>query len=362
MDSFFVKAIGMELKAKITGAKIGKLWLEGPFRLTLPLLNLEKKAYLYCSCLPSLPILYLTEKKPLCKEKGAEQTELLLRKYLTGALISEVQLIDMERILLFHLQRDTQGQGFPSEHPKMSLIIEIMGKYGNIILTNDQDKILAALRYVPAYKSRYRHILLGDIYKFPPLLKIAPQTLDKTAFFELQKSFDGTISLEKFLQQKIAGLDPALAAEICCRAKNKKKMYGEIDGLWVAFSEILHIYQKKLFSPRISYPEKDTARLCPFAFEHYAHLTIPDQIFISAVTAAEHFENIQLQQNDLKLLQSLLLQKVRQSLTKAKSRQSALIKDQQKADRAEEYRQACTIHFYPFRPSAYANAKCPTLL
>jgi len=343
MDSFFVKAIGMELQTKIIGAKIGKLWLDGPFRLIIPLLNLEEKAYLYCSCLPSLPILYLTEKKILCKEKGPEQTELLLRKYLTGALITEVQLIDIERILLFHLQRDTQGQGFPSEHPKMRLIIEIMGRNGNIILTNDQDKILAALRYVPAYKSRYRHILLGDIYKFPPLLKIAPHILDKSAFFELQKSFDGTISLEKFLQQKIAGLSPALAAEICCRAKNKKKVHGEKNALWEAFSEIVHIYQQGLFSPRICYLKRDTARLCPFSFAHYAHSTIPDQIFTSAGKAAEHFENIQLQQNDFNSLQSLLLQKIRQSLTKAKSRQSALIKDNQKANSAEEYRQQADI-------------------
>ena len=120
-------------------------------------------------------------------------------------------------------------------------------------------------------------------------------------------------------------------------------VHGEKDALWEAFSEIVHIYQKGLFSPRISYPEKDTARLCPFSFDHYAHSAISDQVFTSASKAAEHFESIQLQHNNIKSLKSFLLQKIRQNLMKAQNREAALIKDQQKAGRVEEYRQKADI-------------------
>lgn len=371
MDSFFLKAIGLELQSAITGARIGRPWLEDPFRIIFPLTVCGKRMYLYSSCHPSLPVLYLTQEAPSCEEKGHDQTELLIRKYVTGADITEINIPDMERMIIFRLQVDSRHRDFSPEYPKMNLIFEIMGRYANVILTADQspppaidpssvikpavikpseavepsatnEKILVALRYVPAYKNRYRQILLGHTYRLPPPPKgkMDPQSLTEETFSHLQEAYDGTRPWADFLHQKIAGLDLLVAREICQRARSRSEIQGEKEALWEAFREILDLYRQGTFSPRILHFADGRVRLFSFPLEQRPdQMSCTDQVFQSAGEAARYFERIEQKHGAAKSLQEVLGQKVRAFLERAKARQSALEEDFQRADRAEEQRQ-----------------------
>ncbi len=132
-------------------------------------------------------------------------------------------------------------------------------------------KILVALRYVPSYKNRYRQILLGHTYRFPPPPKgkIDPQSLTEETFSQLQEAYDGTMPWPDFLHQKIAGLDLLVAQEIWHRARSRSKIYGEKKALWIAFREILEIYRQGAFSPRILHFEDGAVRLFSFPLEQH---------------------------------------------------------------------------------------------
>jgi len=380
MDSFFVKALGLELKSKIVGARVGRPWLEEPFQIILPLTLSPSegradrhtrapgdrplpspsggRVYLYCSCNPAFPILYLTSKRPgasskeekrleLPGRKHHDQTGALFPKYLTGALIAEIRVVDMERILIFRLQGGSlRQQDFAEDdYSCLDLVFELMGRNANVILTTDQGKILAALRSVPAHKNRYRQILPGHIYCFPPKpAKEDPLSLTEESFLRLLETYDGAIPWPNFLHQKIAGLDLLLAGEIVARAESKATTGLSLEkAFWIAFLEIMDIYRQGSFSPAILYPEDGTGRLISFPLRQQIKRRLPDQVFSTASEAARQLEKIWHQMSAVQTLRSYLEQKVHLALDKARARHLALEDDLCRAEQAEQYRKQADL-------------------
>ena len=341
MDSFFIKAIGLELKTKILGATIGKPFLNTPHHLVLPLSIKNEKQYFFCSCDPSIPICYLSSQDPSLKKKDPEQTELLFKKYISGATIESVEAVDMERILVLRLTNKTRYTFSTSEKATFFLFLEMIGRHANIILTNEEKKILCALRYIPSYKNRYRQILLGEIYQYPPFLKSNPLTLTEDTFNDLLEEYDEatSIPLENYLMKKIGGFDLPLMKELCCQAQKKKDIKKLNQALWDSLKEFLDIYQKGNFSPCIIFLSEGSMKLCSFPYEHIFPKSHSDLQFSSANEAALHFHEIQVQQNEISTLRSTLLQRITKRIEKTKNIIKTLEKDQQKAQDADTYRQ-----------------------
>ena len=51
---------------------------------------------------------------------------------------------------------------------KLTLAVEIMAQHSNVILFNEENRIVDALRRVDSEKSSYRLVLPGAQYKLPP--------------------------------------------------------------------------------------------------------------------------------------------------------------------------------------------------
>ena len=95
---------------------------------------------------------------------------MFLRKYLTGARIADISQRGLDRIVIFTLETKDELL-----HPiTLKLIIEIMGKYSNIILTDENDRILDSIRRVSIDMSSKRQILPGAHYEDPPADKVRP--------------------------------------------------------------------------------------------------------------------------------------------------------------------------------------------
>jgi predicted ribosome quality control (RQC) complex YloA/Tae2 family protein len=84
---------------------------------------------------------------------------MLLRKYFEGGRLHGVEQVPFERILILTLGRQDHH---------VRLVTEIMGKHSNIILLDDSDTILGAIKLVPPRLSRVRPILPGRTYEPPP--------------------------------------------------------------------------------------------------------------------------------------------------------------------------------------------------
>ena len=161
---------------------------------------------------------------------------MLLRKPLMGGKLSGVRQIGFERVaeLTFECY-DEMGY----ETTKY-LMVEIMGKYSNLMLLDAKQKILCAMKNVDFTTSQKRQVLPGMIYELPPAQdKQNPRACSKQAFAEIVGLVDPSQKIEKFITGRFIGISSGNAREIAWRAAGALDATLEdapFDRLWEVFS------------------------------------------------------------------------------------------------------------------------------
>jgi dipicolinic acid synthetase A subunit len=101
----------------------------------------------------------------------------------------------------------------------LSLIVEIMGKYANLILCDEGGKILTAMKLIDFSSSTVRQVLPGLTYVVPADQgKRSPLTVDRDFFYESFAAFPSGRSVEKFITSTFGGIATQVAHELCFRA------------------------------------------------------------------------------------------------------------------------------------------------
>ncbi len=90
-----------------------------------------------------------------------------LRSHLTGAELFDVEQLRRDRILKFTF-RKTVGAGFTATR---CIIIEIMERYSNILLTDESENIIETAKHIHPADNNYRTVLPGLPYRLPPALE-----------------------------------------------------------------------------------------------------------------------------------------------------------------------------------------------
>jgi len=92
---------------------------------------------------------------------------MLLRKYLIGLKIKNIYTIDLERIVFIDLENNEN----PNKPICRKLIIELMGKHSNIILTDSNNIIIDSMRHTSTLENSNRDIYPTARYIFPESTK-----------------------------------------------------------------------------------------------------------------------------------------------------------------------------------------------
>lgn len=134
---------------------------------------------------------------------------MLMRKHLGGARLLRIRQDGFERILGFDFECINELGDIVS----MSLICEIMGKYSNVILVNENGKIVDSIKRVDAEMSRARLVLPGMSYELPPREKRLIFT--KTDGGEIKNALSQYRSgdISKALVKIFEGISPVVARE-----------------------------------------------------------------------------------------------------------------------------------------------------
>lgn len=108
---------------------------------------------------------------------------MLLRKYLIGSKISNIYMNDLERIAYI----DFECFNEMNDKINRTLIIELMGKYSNIILLNEENKIIDALKKFDnsSLSSDSRNIMPMRNYILPASNKINLCNLSQKDFLSI---------------------------------------------------------------------------------------------------------------------------------------------------------------------------------
>ena len=161
MHEQLLTEVTAELRSKLTGRFVGKLFQLGPLSLAIDF-GLRGGEYLFASVDPSSPRLYLVKRRLKELEKTAlplSQFAQLLRAKVSGSKLVNIEKATGDRIvrLSFESMGDT-----PDIQP-VNLVVQLTGRAANLLLLDHEDRIIDAMR-PPKGDGQQR----GELYQQPP--------------------------------------------------------------------------------------------------------------------------------------------------------------------------------------------------
>ena len=215
LDGLVIHCIVNELNKKLLGGKIDKVYQPENDEVVLHIRNNKENFKLVLSCSASNPRVYLANNYKKENPINAPMFCMLFRKYIQGGNIVNISQIGFERIIKISVESFDELK----EKTTKDIIIEIMGRHSNIILTHSFDnKIIDSAKRIPPSVSRVRQILPGHNYVLPPeqdKLNLIDE-VSLNLFVDTLTSFNGPIF--KAIYSKFLGVSPVIAKEICFRA------------------------------------------------------------------------------------------------------------------------------------------------
>lgn len=136
---------------------------------------------------------------------------MLLRKRLGGAKLIEVRQPGLERILFL----DFTAINELGDVVKLTLCVEIMGKYSNIILIDEHNNIVDALKRVDFTMSSQRLVLPNIKYDLPPQQdKLSILSVTGKEIVDKALSTPAEMALSKALLSAMQGFSPIITREL----------------------------------------------------------------------------------------------------------------------------------------------------
>lgn len=214
LDALCLSGVVAELKPILTGAKIDKVHQPGRDEMILALRLGRGNGRLLLSASPNHPRLQMTE---LSRENpdAPPMFCMLLRKHLMGGRILSVEQPHLERIVELRLEvLDELG-----DRKERRLILEAMGRRANLVLVDDQGRIVDCLRRVDGDMSAQRQLLPGLFYRLPPAMEKAdPTALDGAEWLRQVEQAPGESRVDHWLLDSFGGWSPLVCREIAFRA------------------------------------------------------------------------------------------------------------------------------------------------
>ena len=212
-DAFFLTAVRRELEGSLTGCRIDKVQQPQRDTLILSMRGVAGGGRLLLTASPNHPRIHLTN-EPAENPAQPPMFCMLLRKHLTGGRLVSMQQPEMERLL--DLTFDcTDEMGSPT---RKHLILEIMGRNSNLILTGEDGRILDCLRRVDFEMSEKRQVLPGLYYHLPPTQgKRDPFAVTGEELAALLSAQTAPKRLDGWLLDTFGGLSPLVCRELAFR-------------------------------------------------------------------------------------------------------------------------------------------------
>ena len=207
LDGISMHPLAIELDRAITGGRIDRINQPNKQSVILSVRQPGKNYLVHISINPQNPAVHIIERAP---DNPPEPPMfcMVLRKHIETARIARVYQHSLDRIII--LDMDVLAAG--GQIVTKSLVVELMGKYSNIILVQD-DNIIDVLRRVGANSSRIRTVLPGDPYILPPVqnkMNLLEHSIDDVVTAIRAKA---ELKLSKAILDTCLGFGPVTAKE-----------------------------------------------------------------------------------------------------------------------------------------------------
>ena len=160
---------------------------------------------------------------------------MLMRKQLTGARITGIRQVGGDRII--HVDMDAVNE--LGDHVLRRLVLEIMGRHSNLLLLDEQDRILEATRHVNQEMSRVRQIQPGMTYVPPPAQdKLDPGTLTGEDLYARLNAMPAG-KLSRALADTVTGLSRVSSEELACRVLQGEEWPSDLKDACARLADLL---------------------------------------------------------------------------------------------------------------------------
>lgn len=225
LDGVMLNFIKNELKRAI-GAKVDKLYQPSREELVIGLRSKECNEKLLLCARANSPRIHFT-KAEIENPTVPPMFCMLLRKRLTGARISDIRQSGFERVLLI----DFFAHSELGDEITLTLAMEIMGRYSNIVFIDETGRVIDSIKRVDYEMSSQRLVLPGLFYReVPPQDKksLTEDGVDACCREILSKM---TLPLSKAVLDSVQGISPLISRELAYTACSSDVIVGEMSEL-----------------------------------------------------------------------------------------------------------------------------------
>ena len=267
-DAFYLSAVLSEIR-QLGECRVEKIHQPSRDTVIFHLKGRETRAKLLIAANPAAPRLHLTTATP---ENPPEPPMfcMLLRKHLSGARLTDISQLPMERCAIFTFDCIDE-LGDPTQK---RLIAELMGKTCNLYLVDKTGRIIDCLRRIGLDAGAKRTALPGMYYQDPePVEKQQPLEADFASLLQTA----GADVLSDRLMDALGGLSPLVCREAALFAAGS--VDARLEGLDVtAVAEKLDLFfREQLTHPTPCYYAQADGTPKQFAFcpirQYGAHQT-----------------------------------------------------------------------------------------
>ena len=215
LDGALLRQIKHELEGCLIGSRVDKIHqfsreeMVFVLRLREPAADGARSAKLYLSAGADSPRLHLTSSS-FENPKSPPMFCMLMRKHLGSAKLLEIRQVGLDRIL--HLIFETRNE--MGDLIELTVAIEIMGRHSNIILIDENGRVIDSIKRIDDTMSSVRPILPGVRYTLPPaqdkldLITSTPEQIE-------QRLVEGKDTpLSKALLAAVQGVSPIVCREV----------------------------------------------------------------------------------------------------------------------------------------------------
>ena len=352
LDGIVISNIVAELNSTILNSKISKIAEPEADELLLTLKGSNGSFRLSMSASASLPFIYLTPTNKV-SPLTAPTFCMVLRKHIANGRITKIYQPGMERIINFEIEHLNEMGDLCHK----VLIIELMGKYSNIIFTDSDGTIIDSAKRIPASVSSVREVLPGRAYTIPATQedKYNPLTVDSKQFVDIISA--KPLSVSKAIYSSFSGISPLVANELAHRAGL------DADSPVAAYShdELLHLgsnftwmmddIKNNRFTPNIVRDGNEPKEFASIELTQYGDLSVTKYDSISEVLELYYSERntytrIRQKSADLRKHVNTLLERNQ----KKYSLQMKQLKDSEKREKYKVYGELINAFGYGLTP------------
>lgn len=313
-DAYTLRYLCEELNLIFNNGKVNRITQPTNDQVVLTVYTGKRTEKLLLDVNPSAPrigVIKVEKDSPLT----APNFCMLLRKHLLSATILGMELVGFDRIVKI----DFMSSGEFFDGTLKTLYVELMGRYSNIILT-ENGKVLGGNRGINMFDDVVRPLIVGKDYVFPPVgQKKLPNDTDLIQIFDncdLQK-------LPELITENVQGVAKSTAQEIADRL-SKQVSVQKVDGKTISefMNDFLYFPNYKPCVLLDNGQVKDLL-VYPYScfngtFKEFDSLVLAEDYYFEN---KEKLKNFNQKKERLNSLVNTALKKIKKKLTLIKSKQ-----------------------------------------